>query len=41
MFRRRRIMSSYASVMVTEAARLVERWRAAADTGMSVNGSTR
>jgi cytochrome P450 len=30
MFTRRRIMASYAAVMVTEAERLVERWRAAA-----------
>jgi len=37
MFTRRRIMASYASVMVTEAARLVEHWRAAADTGTSVD----
>ena len=33
MFTRRRIMASYAAVMVTEAERLVKRWRAAAATG--------
>ncbi len=37
MFTRRRIMASYAAVMVTEAERLVERWRAAAATGETVD----
>ena len=34
---RRRIMASYAAVMVTEAERLVERWRVAAASGTSVD----
>ncbi len=37
MFTRRRIMASYAAVMVTEAERLVKRWRAAAATGETVD----
>ena len=36
MFTRRRVMASYAAVMVTEAERLVERWRVA-PTGTSVD----
>jgi cytochrome P450 len=37
MFTRRRIMASYAAVMVTEAERLVERWRTAAAAGTSLD----
>ena len=37
MFTRRRIMTSYAPVMVEEAQRLVERWRAAAAQGRTVD----
>ncbi len=36
-FTRRRIMASYASVMVTEAERLVERWRTASAAGTSLD----
>ncbi len=37
MFTRHRIMASYAAVMVTEAERLVERWRTAAGAGTSLD----
>jgi len=37
MFTRRRIMASYAAVMVAEAEHLVERWRAAAAAGTSMD----
>jgi cytochrome P450 len=41
MFTRRRIMTSYAAVMIEEAERLVDRWRTAAATGSHLRRTVR